>query len=65
MLFLYDYSEISMISNVKINKKQNRRSEKFIHQLHFFFKVVSNIRYAFGTNHFTQQINITSAFYKV
>jgi len=36
--------------NKKKNKKQNRRSEKFIRQLKV---VISNIRDAFGASYFT------------
>jgi len=45
----------------KINKKQNKRSEKFTYCI--FLKIVNNIRDARGANHFTQQI--TSAFYSI
>jgi len=35
----------------KINKQQNKKSDKFTNSI--FLKIVSNIRDAFGANHFT------------
>jgi len=40
------------MSKTNNKKKQNRRSEKLLANF-IFLKVVSNIRDAFGANHFT------------
>jgi len=51
----------------KTNEKENRDKKNLLTLFNFIFLkvfltvVVSNIHDAFGTNHFTQQINIISS----
>jgi len=56
----YECSEIA-IGNTKTNKKDKIGDQKNLLANFIFLKVVSNIRDAFGANHFTPEINITSA----